>query len=39
MQISLTSLFVIIAVVADVLFFIGFWLLFKKTKIPPAPRD
>jgi hypothetical protein len=38
MQIS-TSLFVIIAVVADVLFFIGFWLLLKKSKIPPAPRD
>lgn len=38
MQISLIFMYVVIAVVADVLFFLGFWLLFKKSKIP-APHD
>src|SRR2546429_6687910 len=38
MGISFIFLFVMIAVVADVLFFLGFWLLFRKRKIP-APHD
>jgi hypothetical protein len=38
MEIGFTALFVIITVVVDVLFFLGFWLLFRKRKIP-APHD
>ena len=37
MEIGVTSLYAIVAVVVDVLFFLGFWLLFRKRKIP-APH-